>query len=224
MPMQEEGTSLWSFMLKGGPMMVPIVALSIVALAIVLAKMWDLWRFRVGLDRLTRKTNHLIRNGELSVALHACQEEDSPLGRLYAGAILFRSLDRAEINRRLERLGTDVVASLEAYLSSLAAITGVEPMLGFLGTIIGLIQAFMSWEALGERITINLLAGGIYQAMITTAAGLSVAIPYYLVYIYLVARVKRLTRAVENRTEALVDLVAAAGAEGDGKEPLQHAL
>jgi len=200
--------------------MVPILALSIVALAIILAKFWELWRFRVYLDRLTQRLNHLVRDGNLPIALHICQEENTPTGQLFAGAILHRSLERGETTRRLERLGGEVVASLEAYLATLATIIGIEPMLGFLGTIIGLIKAFMTWEALGERITINLLAGGIYQAMITTAAGLIIAIPYYLIYSYLVTRVKNLTRILEERTETLVDLLT----EGEEKEPVRRAL
>jgi biopolymer transport protein ExbB len=97
----------------------------------------------------------------------------------------------------------------------------VEPMLGFLGTIIGLIQAFMNWESLGEKITINVLAGGIYQAMITTAAGLSIAIPYYLIYNHLVTRVGRLSRLTEERAEEFVDLLTETTTI---KEPARHAL
>jgi biopolymer transport protein ExbB len=220
MPTQGEATNIWFFILKGGPVMIPIIGLSIIALTVILAKFWELWRFRARLDRLSQRLTHLLRDGNLPIALHVCQEENTPAGQLFAGAILYRSLERGELTRRLERLGGEVVASLESYLSALATIIGIEPMLGFLGTIIGLIQAFMSWEALGERITINLLAGGIYQAMITTAAGLIIAIPYYLVYNYLVTRVKNLTRVLEERTEALVDLLT----EGEEKEPVRRAL
>jgi biopolymer transport protein ExbB len=220
MPTQEEATSIWFFILKGGPVMIPIIGLSIIALAIILAKFCELWRFRVRLDGLTQRLTHLARDGDLPIALHVCQEENAPVGQLFAEAILYRSLERGEITRRLERLGGEVVASLESYLGALAGIIGVEPMLGFLGTMIGLIRAFMSWEALGERITISLLAGGIYQAMITTAAGLSIAIPYYLVYNHLVTRIKNLTRILEERTEAFIDLLT----EKEGKESARHAL
>jgi biopolymer transport protein ExbB len=139
---------------------------------------------------------------------------------LFEAAILYRAQERIELTRRLERLGGDVVAGLEAYMSTLATIVGVAPMLGFLGTIIGLIKAFMSWETMGEGITINLLAGGIYEAMITTAAGLSVAIPYYLIYNQLATRVKTLTRLTEERTEEFIDLLT----EETAKEPVRHAL
>lgn len=198
----------------------PLLLLSVAALAIILAKFWELWRFRVQLDRLSQRLRALVHEGNLSVALHACRERNSPLSRLFEAAILYRSLERSELNHRLERLGADVVADVESYMSTLATVIGVAPMLGFLGTIIGLIKAFMNWEAMGDQITINILAGGIYEAMITTATGLSIAIPYYLIYNHLVTRVATLTRLTEERTEEFVDLLA----EVKTKEPSRHAL
>jgi biopolymer transport protein ExbB len=220
MSTQADLTGIWFFIVKGGPMMIPIIALSIIALAMILAKFWELWRFRVQLAKLTQRLSAQVRDGNLSIALHVCREHNSPLGRLFEAAILYRSHERAELTRRLERLGGDVVAGLESYMSALATIIGVEPMLGFLGTIVGLIKAFMNWETMGEGITINILAGGIYEAMITTAAGLIIAIPYYLVYNHLVTRVTTLTRLTEERTEEFVDLLT----EGKTKEPVRHAL
>jgi len=200
--------------------MIPIIALSIIALAIILAKFWELWRFRVHLDKVSRRLLALVQEGNLPAALHVCRERDVSLNRLFEAAIVYRTQERSELTRRLERLGGDVVADLESYMSALATVIGVEPMLGFLGTIIGLIKAFMNWETMGEQITINVLAGGIYEAMITTATGLTVAIPYYLVYNHLVTRVATLTRLTEERVDELVDLLA----EVKIKEPVRHAL
>lgn len=199
----------------------PILILSVVALAIILAKFWELWRFRVQLDKLSQRLTDLVQDGNLSSALRISQEHNSALGRLFESAIVYRKHERSDLTRRLERLGGDVIASLESYMSALATVIGVEPMLGFLGTIIGLIQAFMNWESLGEKITINVLAGGIYQAMITTAAGLSIAIPYYLIYNHLVTRVGRLSRLTEERAEEFVDLLTETTTI---KEPARHAL
>ncbi len=220
MPTQTEPAGVWFFIVKGGPVMIPIIVLSIVALAIILAKFWELWRFRAQLGKLSQRLYFLVQEGNLSGALLVCREQNSPLGRLFEAAILYRSQERAELTRRLERLGGDVIAGLESYMSGLATVIGVEPMLGFLGTIVGLIKAFMNWETMGEGITINLLAGGIYEAMITTAAGLIVAIPYYLIYNHLVTRVTTLTRLTEERTDEFVDLLA----EVNIKEPVRHAL
>lgn len=199
----------------------PIMVLSVVALAVILTKFWELWRFRTQLDKLSQRLTELVQDGNLSSALRVSQEQKSALGRLFEAALLYRQEERGEVTRRLERLGGDVIASLESYMSALATIVGVEPMLGFLGTIIGLIQAFMNWESMGERITINALAGGIYQAMITTAAGLAVAIPYYLIYNHLVTRIGTLTRLTEERAEEFVDLLAETA---NVKESARHAL
>ena len=204
--------------------MIPILALSVIALAIVLAKVWTFWRFRVQADNLWRRVSLLAQEGNLASALRISQEQNSPLGRLFEEAIVHRHQERGDLTHRLERAGGDVVAGLEAYLGALATIIGVEPMLGFLGTIIGLIQAFMQWETMGDQITINALAGGIYQAMITTAAGLSVAIPYYLIHNHLVSRVGALTRLMEERTEAFVDTLTETALMQDVKEPVRHAL
>ena len=84
---------------------------------------------------------------------------------------------------------------------------GVEPLLGFLGTILGLIQAFMAWEKFSTSVTVSQLAGGIYQAMITTAAGLLVAIPFYLCYNYFVSRIKYVANELTNHSVQLVELI-----------------
>lgn len=200
--------------------MLIIIALSVVAFTVVLAKFWSLWRFRTHLDKLGQRVQPQIIEGNVSIALNVCREYTSPVSRLFEAAILYRRQERSELTRRLERLGGDVVASLESYLGVLAAIVGVAPLLGFLGTIIGLIRAFRSWEAMGDQITINMLAGGIYEAMITTAAGLSVTIPYYLIYSHLTTRAKNLTRLTEEHTETLVDLLI----EPETQEPIRDAV
>jgi len=211
---------LWFFIVKGGPIMIPIIILSIAALTIIFAKWWELWRFRARLDNLTTKLYALVQDGNVSSALQASRRDETSLGRVFESALVHRSQERADLTRRLERLGGDVVADLESYMPALASVIGVEPMLGFLGTIVGLIKAFMNWEAMGDRITINVLAGGIYEAMITTAAGLIVAIPYYLIYNHLVGKIGNLTRLTEERTEEFVDLVL----QSNVKEPVRHAL
>lgn len=219
MPTQTD-PGVWFFIDKGGVVMLIIIALSIVAFTIVLAKLWSLYRFRAHLEKLDQRLQPQLIEGNVSIALNVCREYQSPVSRLFEAAILYRGHERSELTRRLERLGGDVVANLESYLGVLAAIVGVAPMLGFLGTIIGLIRAFRSWEAMGDQITINMLSGGIYEAMLTTAAGLSVTIPYYLIYSHLTARAKNLTRLTEEHTETLIDLLI----EPEIQEPASDAV
>jgi biopolymer transport protein ExbB len=179
-----------ALIVKGGWVMAPIIALSVVALAIVLERLWLLWSIRLDVKALVREVVLLLQAGREADARARCDGARHPIGRLLALGIANRGLERGELERMLEREGEEHVRRLERRLPGLLVIIGVEPMLGFLGTIIGLIKAFMDWEALGANITVSALAAGIYQAMITTAGGLIVAIPYYLCYHLLVARIQ----------------------------------
>lgn len=136
LPMLTQAASggVWFFIVKGGPVMIPIIILSVIALTIILAKFWELWRFRARLNKLSQKLGALIQDGNLSAALRTCREDTTSLGRLFESAVLSRSQERSELDRCLERLGGDVVADPESYMSALATVIGVEPMLGFLGT------------------------------------------------------------------------------------------
>jgi biopolymer transport protein ExbB len=99
------------------------------------------------------------------------------------------------------------VLKIEKYLGALASVISIEPLLGFLGTITGLIKAFMAWEHAGANITVNALASGIYQAMITTAAGLIVAIPLFLCYNYFVSRIKYISNELTNHSIQFLELI-----------------
>jgi len=179
-----------SLMMKGGPMMVPIILGSIIALAIVLERFWTLWKIRLNLPRFSREIFDYLERGQIQKALERCARVRHPMGDLFKLGILNRHLPRNEIEAMMEREGDEQIQYLERYMGALIIIVGVEPMMGFLGTIVGLIQAFMTWEQMGTNITVNALAGGIYQAMITTAAGLSVAIPGFILYHLIMGKIK----------------------------------
>ena len=180
-----------ALIIKGGWVMAPIIALSVVALAIVLERLWILWSIRLNVQPFVHEVLLLLQRGREHEALSRCTGVRHPLGRLFALGIANRGMQRDELERLLEREGEEQMRRLERRLPGLLVIIGVEPMLGFLGTIVGLIKAFMDWEALGTNITVSALAAGIYQAMITTAGGLIVAIPYYICYHLLLARIQR---------------------------------
>jgi biopolymer transport protein ExbB len=180
-----------ALIIKGGWLMVPIIALSVVALAILLERIWTLWSIRLNVPLFTQEVLLLVQRGREQEALARCRDVRHPVGRLLSLAIANRGLKRDGLEHLLEREGEEQIRRLERRLPGLLVIIGVEPMLGFLGTIVGLIKAFMDWEALGANITVSTLAAGIYQAMITTAGGLMVAIPYFICYHLLLARVER---------------------------------
>ena len=196
-----------SLIIKGGPIMVPIILGSIIALAIILERFWTLWRIRLNIQQFAQEIFLSLERGQFQKALERCGKVRHPIADVFKLGILNRTLKREEIESMMEREGDEQVQYLERYLGALLIIIGVEPMLGFLGTIVGLIQAFMAWEQMGSNITVNVLAAGIYQAMITTAAGLSVAIPAYILYHLIVNKIKSHAQEMTYYGNELIDIL-----------------
>jgi len=151
--------------------------------------------------------------GKVNEAVSLCKKHgEHPLSGMFVLTLENRDLPREELEKMLERLGEHAVHGLEKRLGGLAAIVGIAPLMGFLGTITGLIGAFMSWEKAGSDITVSALAGGIYQAMLTTAAGtaagLMIAIPFYLCYNFFISRIKYYAHELNNYSSQLLEAVA----------------
>ncbi len=188
--------------------MVPIILGSIIALAIILERFWTLWRIRLNIPQFAQEVFLSLQRGQFQKALERCEKVRHPIADVFKLGILNRSLRRDEIESIMEREGDEQVQYLERYLGALLIIIGVEPMMGFLGTIIGLIRAFMAWEQLGSNITVSALAAGIYQAMITTASGLTVAIPAYVIYHLIVGKIKSHAQEISYYGNELIDILA----------------
>ena len=171
-----------SLIVRGGPVMIPILIGSFYGLYLIIERGLLYWKMRVNARDFAERVLSHVRLGNYEAAQEACRSTAHPLGALFSEAIQHRRLSRVDLERLLSRTAELEIRNLEVGLGTLSTITAMEPMLGFLGTIIGLIGAFMAWEQLGTSITINALAAGIYQAMITTAAGLIIAIPFYIFY------------------------------------------
>lgn len=193
---------------KGGPVMIPIIALSIIGLALILERAWALWKIRLDIPKFAQDIFLSMERGHFQKALERCEKVRHPIAEVFKLGILNRTLKRDELEAMMEREGDEQVQYLERYLGALIIIIGVEPMLGFLGTIVGLIKAFMAWEQLGANITVSALASGIYQAMITTAGGLIVAIPYYVIYHLIVGKIKSHAQEMTYYGNELIDLLA----------------
>jgi len=194
--------------MKGGPVMIPIILGSIIALAIILERAWTLWRIRLNIPQFAHEIFLYLERGQFQKALERCAKVRHPIADVFKLGILNRDLRKEEVESMMEREGDEQVQYLERYLGALIIIIGVEPMLGFLGTIIGLIRAFMAWEHLGPNITVSALAAGIYEAMITTAAGLSVAIPSYIIYHLIVGKIKSHAQEISYYGNELIDILA----------------
>lgn len=195
---------MWEIIRAGGGFMWPIVLCSIAAVAIILERLWALQTGRVIPRDLGNRVWNWIESGELNDEFIAALERNSPLGKLLAIGLRNRNRSRDLMVERLEDGGRHVVHDLERFLNSLGTIAAVSPLLGLLGTVAGIIHAFNAITAggLGDP---RLLSGGIGEALITTAAGLSVAIPSLIAYRYLRGKVERLVIQMEKEATKLVD-------------------
>lgn len=184
--------SLWSFILKGGPVMIPIILGSIIGLALILERLYVFWKIKTDNNLLFLGIEQLVKRGEIQMAVTACESKPGPIAAiLRTGLRVYKDVGgEKEIDLAMQQEGTAQITKLEKGLAALGIVVSVEPMLGFLGTIVGLIQAFMNWERLGANVSVNVLAGGMYQAMITTATGLAIAIPYYVAYNWFIKKVQ----------------------------------
>lgn len=191
---------------KGGPLMYPILFCSVLALGIFLERFWTYFRVRRGSLELLREVESLVHKTRLEEAIVICQRSGSPLARIFIAALRASGRPRDQIKTVVEEVGGREAAPLERYLGLLGTIATLSPLLGLLGTVLGMIQAFnvIATQGVGTPAT---LGGGISQALITTAAGLSVAIPTLLLHKYLTSRAERLILEMEEYSLHVVDLL-----------------
>jgi biopolymer transport protein ExbB len=183
----------------GGWMMFPIIACSIVAVAIVLERLWSLQRRRVLPSGLTSEVWDWLKSNRFDPKNLQDLYESSPLGQVLAAGLAHRFGTREVVKESIEDAGRHAVHDLERYLSTLGTIAAISPLLGLLGTVSGMIRSFTAITAQGVG-NPTVLAGGISEALVTTAAGLMVAIPALIAYRYLRARVDGLVIQVEKES------------------------
>jgi biopolymer transport protein ExbB len=188
----------------GGWLMVPIVVCSIVAVAIFFERLWTLQRKRVVPGNLTTEIWELVKHNQLDSRQIARVAQSSGLGQVLAAGLAHRHAPREVIKESIEDSGRHVVYDLERYLGPLGTIAAISPLLGLLGTVSGMIRAFTAITAQGVG-NPTVLAGGIAEALITTAAGLTVAIPSLIAYRYLRGRVEGLVVLIEKESIAFIE-------------------
>ncbi|MCX6356523.1 MAG: MotA/TolQ/ExbB proton channel family protein [Candidatus Aureabacteria bacterium] len=194
---------------KGGPVMIPIIAGSVAGLAIVVERLWFFRQMRLDTYGFVEQVFTYLKEGRADRDLELCKAYGHhPLAAVFRIGISRSGLPLDRLEKILEQAGNNQVQKFERHLGALVSITGIEPLLGFLGTITGLIRAFMSWERAGAEVTVSVLAAGIYEAMITTAAGLIIAIPLSLCYNYFVNRTKRVAADLNNHSIQLIEVIA----------------
>lgn len=205
LPPQGSIATIWELTLKGGPVMIPIALCSLAAMTIAVERLVSLRRRRVLPSALVGEVRSALESGP-SAALARCREDGSAAARIFAAGLTRWSRSRSDVEKAMTETGLHEIALLRKHLRSLGALVAISPLLGLLGTIFGMITAFrtvaLSAEALGRT---ELLAGGIYEAMVTTAAGLLVAIPTLLVQHAFAGRVDRWELELDLAARALLD-------------------
>jgi len=180
-----------AFISKGGVLVVPIFLCSIVALAIFFER---LIRFALMKSRgagLAEKVADLLKNGENQKAFKLANESRSPMGRILVQAMDVSNGDRELIETVIVNATDEEVRYLSSYTQALATIGNIAPILGLLGTVIGMIKAFMVIQQMGGKVNASVLAGGIWEAMLTTALGLAVALPTMVAHSYLISKIDK---------------------------------
>lgn len=179
------------FLAKGGVLVGPILFCSVVALAIFLERLIRFVRVRIRGNGLVRDMAQYLKEGDDNRAYQLASESDTPMGRILAQAMEVKNQDRETLETVLAHATDEEVRTLSRYLQALATIGNIAPLLGLLGTVLGMIKAFMVIQQMGGKVNAAVLAGGIWEAMLTTALGLAVALPTIVAHSYLVARVDR---------------------------------
>lgn len=203
----EQTFSLIEMATKGGWLMIVLLILSIIAIYIFGKKWWMISRASKVDKNFMSDIRDYIHEGKIKSALTLCDRYDTPVSRLVGKGVERIGRPLSDIQTAVENTGNVEIARLEKGLPILATISGGAPMIGFLGTVMGMIQAFFNMSQAGNNIDITLLSSGIYTAMVTTVGGLIVGILAYFGYNYLSARISDLVFQMERITIDFMDLL-----------------
>ena len=199
--------TLWDLTVKGGWVMIPIILLSFVAAYIFIERYYVIRQATKEDVNFMNRIKDYIHEGKLEAALALCRSTDSPSARMIEKGISRLGRPLQDISTAIENVGKLEISKLEKGFPTLATITGAEPMLGFLGTVIGMVQSFYNMEQAGNNIDVSMMSGGIYTALITTVAGLIVGILGYFAYNTLVVRVERVVFNLEATLTEFMDIL-----------------
>jgi len=213
-PPVEETVGVFDILQKGGILMWFILAVSVVALAIVFERLNYYQRCRMRVGEFLTGILSLIRKGRYPEAIERCDEGYGPVPNLVRAAILKRRLPAAELREVVKETMQLELPKLEANLALLATIGTIAPLLGLLGTVIGMIEAFMEVSNASGTAPVSDLANGIWVALVTSAAGIAVAIPTYVAYNYLVTRLNELLFDMERAAIEVVHALSEPPEEG----------
>jgi len=199
--------NLFSIFIKGGFLMWPILLCSIIALTVIIDRYIILRRAKINIPAFMVRIRGLIKKKDISGAISYCMEEKSPVANIIRKGLKKYRLGHERVKESIENAGRQEISKLEKGLSVLATIAGIAPLLGFLGTVTGMIQAFMLIEDLAGAANPSDLAGGIWEALTTTAFGLIVGIPALAFYNYFLSAVKKTVGEMETVANDVIDVI-----------------
>ncbi len=206
--------SLFELLSQGGILMIPIFLLSLVALYVVIERLLVLNGSKVQIDDFLTDVEGHMKRGEPRLAIQYCEDMDKPLSRIVKGGLSRLGRSLRDIEEGIHTAAKKEIFYLQNRLHWLATIAGVAPLLGFTGTVTGMIRAFMELQSLQGNANPSVLAGGIWEALITTAFGLIVGIIAFGFYNYLVSRVDRLIFELENASADFMELLQSPAQSG----------
>ncbi len=192
------------FLTRGGPIMIPLLICSVLALAIILERAFSLRATRIIRGDTLQRVKSLLADNQIGDAMTLCRRQPSVMGRILLAAIVNHDRDREELKTIVEDAGRQEVPTLDRYLGMLGTIAAITPLLGLTGTVFGMIRTFgvISEKGIAHP---SQLAGGISEALVTTATGLVIAIPTLIFYNYYTAKADRLILEIEKQSYRLVD-------------------
>jgi len=207
--MLEDDTSMSFFeiLAQGGVLMIPLFILSVLAIYVIAERWRTLENSRMDIAAMLNNIESLLKSGSQQRAIQYCEEFDKPLARILKSGIRRLGRPIRDIEESIRNAGKKEIYMLEKRMNWLATIAGVAPLIGFTGTVTGMIRAFMDIQSLQGNVNPSVLAGGIWEALITTAAGLIVGIIAYGFYNFLLGKINRMIFELENASADFIDLL-----------------
>jgi biopolymer transport protein ExbB len=213
-------TSLLDVLVLGGWVMIPLVLLSILTIYLLIERLITIRKASSNPDQITNQVRDYVRNGDVEGAIAYCERKDVPITRILQQGLERLGRPISEIQDAVQAAGKHETFELEKRTNLLASIAGIAPMLGFFGTVIGMIRAFQEIQNLQGNVNPSVLAGGIWEALVTTAAGLLVGILALFAYNFLIGRIRRLTNDMERSATDFIDLLQEPVSSGQREEAL----
>lgn len=216
----EESMSFFSLLMEGGVLMIPLFLLSLLAVYVIAERWRSLNNARIEVDPFLREIETMLKDGDRQRALTYCDSIDKPLPRILKAGIRRLGRPIRDIEDAIRNAGKKEIFHLEKRMNWLATIAGVAPLIGFTGTVTGMIEAFMDIQSLQGNVNPSVLAGGIWEALITTATGLIVGIIAYGFYNFLLGKINRMIHELENASADFIDLLQTPSAKKEKNQ--QH--